>query len=203
MSAGIEKRFEAYCEPLIEALAHADRAAPAKWYLRGLMLPGERKSIEPMAARVCPDNVRSAHQSMHHLVADAAWDDRAALAAVAQAVVPELLKQQKSCWWILDDTSHVKKGTHSVGVARQYCGRLGKQENCRVAVSLSIATWTNSLPIAWRLYLPEIWANDPKKRKAAGIPEQVRFETKPKIALEHPAGGGGPDRQSAGRPRPS
>ena len=85
--------------------------------------------------------------------------------------------------WVVDDTGFPKKGSHSVGVTRQYCGQVGKQENCRVAVSLSVATWTNSLPIAWRLYLPEIWANDPKRRKAAGIPEEVQFETKPKIAL--------------------
>ncbi len=104
----------------------------AQWYLKGLILPGERKSVEPMAARVCPDNVRSAHQSMHHLVAAAGWSDRAVLTATARRVMPELLKTGRQCWWILDDTSHVKKGRHSVGVARQYCGRLGKQDNCQV-----------------------------------------------------------------------
>src|SRR5262249_22749416 len=138
MSAGIESRFESYCKPIVEALSHADRGQPAQWYLKGLMLPGERKSVEPMAARVCPDNVRSAHQSMHHLVADADWEDRAVLVEVARQVAPELLKKDKQCWWILDDTSHVKKGKHSVGVARQYCGRMGKMDNCQVAVSLSL-----------------------------------------------------------------
>jgi len=86
--------------------------------------------------------------------------------------------------WVVDDTGFPKKGSHSVGVTRQYCGQVGKQENCRVAVSLSVATWSNSLPIAWRLYLPEIWASDPQKREKAGIPEQIQFETKPMIALE-------------------
>jgi len=119
MSADIECRFEAYCEEITAALGHADRRAPAQWYLKGLMLPGERKSVEPMAARVRPDNVPSAHQSMHHLVAAADWSDRAVLAAVARQVMPELLKAGRECWWILDDTSHVKKGRHSVGVARQ------------------------------------------------------------------------------------
>ena len=88
MSGSIEERFERYCKPIVEALSHADRCQPAQWYLQGLMLPGERKSVEPMAARVCPHNVRSAHQSMHHLVADADWSDEAVLAAVAPQVLP-------------------------------------------------------------------------------------------------------------------
>lgn len=184
MSAGIEKRFEAYYEPIIAALEHADRAAPARWYLKGLMLPGERKSIEPMAARVCPDNVRSAHQSMHHLVADADWEDRAVLAAVVAQVAPELAKKQKSCWWILDDTSHVKKGMHSVGVARQYCGRLGKQENCQVAVSLSLATARGSVPLDYELYLPQEWTDSPTRCRKAGVPEAIRFRTKVSMARE-------------------
>ena len=86
MSASLERRFEQYCTALIQALGHADRHQPAQWYMKGLMLPGERKSIEPMAARVHPENVRSAHQAMHHLVADASWDDKAMLEAVAEQV---------------------------------------------------------------------------------------------------------------------
>ncbi len=86
--------------------------------------------------------------------------------------------------WIVDDTGFVKKGTHSVGVVRQYCGQVGKQENCRVAVSLSVATEQASLPIAWRLYLPETWAKDRKRRKEAGIPKEIAFTTKPTIALQ-------------------
>ncbi len=135
-----------------------------------------------MAARVCPDNVRSAHQSMHHLVADADWEDPAVLAAVAQQVVPELLKKQRTCWWILDDTSHVKKGIHSVGVARQYCGRLGKQENCQVAVSLSLACARGSLPLDYELYLPQEWTDDPARCRKVGVPEAVGFRTKATLA---------------------
>ena len=86
--------------------------------------------------------------------------------------------------WIVDDTGFVKKGTHSVGVVRQYCGQVGKQENCRVAVSLSVATEQASLPIAWRLYLPETWAKDGKRRKEAGLPKEISFATKPTIALQ-------------------
>jgi SRSO17 transposase len=184
MSAGIDSRFETYCQPIVAALSHADREQPAQWYLKGLMLPGERKSVEPMAARVCPDNVRSAHQSMHHLVADADWDDGAVLAAVAQQVAPQLLKQAQPCWWILDDTSHVKKGTHSVGVARQYCGRMGKMDNCQVAVTLSVATMRGSLPLDYRLYLPQEWTEDRARCRKAGIPEQIEFRSKGAIARE-------------------
>src|SRR5918993_754207 len=178
-----QKRFAAYMEGLAQAAGHADRAVPLKNYCTGLLLPGERKSVEPMAARLGPDNVRRMHQSLHHVVADAPWSDEAVLRKVRDAVLPAMQKQGPVVCWIVDDTGFPKKGSHSVGVTRQYCGQVGKQENCRVAVSLSVATWTNSLPIAWRLYLPEIWANDPKRRKAAGIPEEVQFETKPKIAL--------------------
>lgn len=184
MSVGVDRRFEAYCEVITEALQHADRRAPAQWYLKGLMLPGERKSVEPMAARVCPDNVRSAHQSMHHLVADASWSDRAVLAAAARQVVPELLKTGHQSWLILDDTSHVKKGRHSVGVARQYCGRLGKQDNCQVAVSLSLATVRGSLPLDYRLYLPREWTDDRARCDKAGVPEEIEFRSKGELARE-------------------
>ena len=166
------------------ALAHADRRMPAQWYLRGLMLPGGRKSVEPMAARVQPQNVRSAHQSMHHLVADADWDDRRLLAAVTAQVLPTLLKRDRSCHWIIDDTGFAKKGTHSVGVGRQYCGRLGKTDNCQVAVSLSIANEQGSLPVAYQLYLPQDWASDRVRRKRAGVPREIKFRTKGAIALE-------------------
>ncbi len=86
--------------------------------------------------------------------------------------------------WIIDDTGIPKKGRHSVGVARQYCGQLGEQDSCQIAVSLSLANGTASLPVAWRLYLPQEWANDPERRAGAGIPEDVHFRTKPQIALE-------------------
>ena len=120
-------------------MGHADRVAPGTWYLQGLMLPGGRKSVEPMAARVRPAEVRSAHQSMHHLVSASDWSDEAVLATVAKQVLPVLTRDgAEPCFWIIDDTGFPKKGTHSVGVARQYCGQTGKIDNCRVAVSLSL-----------------------------------------------------------------
>jgi len=168
---------------LAKAAGHADREAPLKAYCTGLLLPGERKSVEPMAARLAPDNVRRTHQSLHHLVADAPWSDEAVLETVRGSVLPRMKESGPVVAWIVDDTGFVKKGRHSVGVARQYCGQVGKQENCQVAVSLSVTTAQASLPIAWRLYLPESWASDRERRQATGVPEQVTFQTKPAIAL--------------------
>ena len=178
------KRFAAYLDRLALAAEHADRATPLKSYCTGLLLPGERKSVEPMAARLYPDNVRQAHQSMHHLVADATWSDEDVLEAVRAYVLPAMQQKAPIVAWIVDDTGFLKKGQHSVGVTRQYCGPVGKQENCRVAVSLSVSTEQSSLPIAWRLYLPEVWAQDGKRRKKTGVPGEIRFQTKPAIALE-------------------
>jgi SRSO17 transposase len=183
MGTGVEARFEAYCEVIIKALGHADRVTPAQWYLRGLMLPGERKSVEPMAARVHPDDVCSAHQSMHHLVADSDWSDAALLSAVASEVVPVLTHDaQARCFWIIDDTGHRKYGRHSVGVARQYCGQLGKVDNCQVAVSLSLATAEGSLPLAYRMFLPREWTEDKARCKRAGVPQEIGHATKGEIA---------------------
>ncbi|MGA2722824.1 MAG: IS701 family transposase [Bryobacteraceae bacterium] len=169
---------------MAQAAGHADRMVPLKSYCMGLLLPGERKSVEPMAARLAPDNVRRRHQSLHHLVADAPWADDALLSQVRSRVLPTMREQGPVVAWIVDDMGFPKKGMHSVGVARQYCGQLGKQENCRVAVSLSVATENSSLPIACRLYLPESWAKDSDRREQAGVPEGIRFQTKPEIALE-------------------
>jgi len=171
-------------EGLAQAAGHADRAVPLKSYCMGLLLPGERKSVEPMAARLAPDNVRRMHQSLHHVVADAPWSDEEVLRQVRGAVLPAMQKHGPVVCWIVDDTGFPKKGSHSVGVTRQYCGQVGKQDNCRVAVSLSVATWSSSLPIAYSLYVPEVWASDKQRRNQAGVPEEVAFQTKPQIALE-------------------
>jgi SRSO17 transposase len=183
-SASSEKRFQFYMDRLADVLGHADRHEPLRLYTTGLLLPGERKSVEPMAARVDPRRVRSRHQSLHHFVADADWDDAAVLAAAREYVLPTIQQHGPIQAWIVDDTSFPKKGTHSVGVAHQYCGQLGKQANCQVAVSLSVANDQASLPIAYRLYLPRDWAEDPARCRKAGVPAQVRFQTKPEMALE-------------------
>jgi SRSO17 transposase len=146
------------------------------------MLPLARKSVEPMAARVDPMHASARHQSLHHFVAKAEWSDAEMLRRVAQWVVPQM-DFSSGGWWIIDDTGFPKKGKHSVGVARQYCGMLGKQDNCQVAVSVSLACGQGSIPVAWQLYLPEDWANDLVRRRAAGVPEDVHFATKTQIAL--------------------
>lgn len=128
MAQSLEARFAAYGEVVGTALAHADRQAPAQWHLKGLMSPGGRKSVEPMASRV----------------------------------LPILLKRSRTCHWIIDDTGFAKKDLHSVDVARQYCVRLGKTDNCQIAVSLSVANEHGSLPVGFRLYLPQEWAQDSK-----------------------------------------
>ena len=179
-----ESRFRSYVEALTSALGHADRSKPFQSYCTGLLLPGPRKSVEPMAARMEPGRVQAAHQSLHHFVAKADWSDEVVLTAVRHRVVPTIERLGAIRAWIVDDTGFPKKGTHSVGVARQYCGQLGKQDNCQVAVSLSVANEHASLPIAYRLYLPEAWAKDTVRRRKAGVPDDITFQTKPRIALE-------------------
>ena len=140
-----EQGFAAYIEGLAEAAGHADRHAPLKNYCTGLLLSGERKSVEPMAARLAGDNVRRLHQSLHHVVADAPWSDEAVLDRCLDFVLPAMLRRDP----VVDDTGFPKKGRESVGVARQYCGQVGKQDNCRVAVSLSLTTERASMPVAY------------------------------------------------------
>src|SRR6202162_5539868 len=179
-----ERRFAAYREDLATAAGHEDRQAPLKNYCKGLLLPGERKSMEPMAARLDPENIQPVRQSLHHLVAKAPWSDKVLLEQVRNYVLPTMQKQGPVVAWIVDDTGFPKKGKHSVGVTHQYCGQVGKQENCRVAVSLSVATWSSSLPIEYGLYLPKEWAADAERRERTEVPEGVEFQTKPDIALD-------------------
>jgi len=179
-----QTRFDRYVERLAEGVGHADRRRPLEAYVTGLLLGGERKSVEPMAAKVDPGNVSRTHQSMHHFVANAPWQDRVVLAIARDYALAELERHAPVGAWIVDDTAIPKKGKHSVGVTRQYCGVRGKQDNCQVAVSVSLANRTMSVPAAWRLYLPEGWAADPERRAAAGIPDEVGFRKKWQIALE-------------------
>ena len=183
LARAAEMRFAAYLDGITAVLGHASRVGPARAYCTGLLLPGERKSVEPMAARLEPGRVQAAHQSMHHVVAKAEWDDDAVLGAVRGQVLPALERHGPVAYWIVDDTGFPKQGKHSAGVARQYCGQLGKQDSCQVAVSLSVANDHASLPVAYRLYLPEAWAEDPARRSKAGIPGEIGFETKTAIAL--------------------
>jgi SRSO17 transposase len=183
-SEGSEARFAGYVEALGVVLGHADRQQPMHDYCLGLLMPIDRKSVEPMAAVTAPGQVAAKHQSLLHFVGNAPWSDAAMLGKVAELVLPAIERSGPVEAWIIDDTGFPKKGQHSVGVTRQYCGQLGKQDNCQVAVSLSLANHDASLPIAYRLYLPEDWAKDRARRDKAKVPETIAFQTKPEIALE-------------------
>jgi len=183
-SQDIESRFARYVEGLTSAIGHADRVGPLYDYCLGLVMPGERKSVEPMAAVTAPGRTAAQHQSLLHFVGKGPWSDDDVLGTVREMVLPSLEHYGPIEAWIIDDTSFPKQGRHSVGVSHQYCGQLGKQANCQVAVTLSVANHDASLPVSYRLYLPKAWAEDDERRRKAGVPEDVTFKTKPEIALE-------------------
>src|ERR1700691_2609101 len=185
ITADSASRFEAYVEALVSVIVHADRARQLRDYCVGLMMPCERKSVEPMAAVTAPERTAAQHQSLLHFVGNAAWSDETVLAKVREMVLPEVECHGPIEAWIIDDTGFPKQGRHSVGVARQYCGQLGKQDNCQVAVTLSLANHHASLPVAYRLYLPKEWVTDRIRRRKADVPKEITFKTKPAIALDH------------------
>jgi SRSO17 transposase len=175
---GWEKRFDRFLQPFLEAWRHKKRRLWAPIYLRGLLLPGERKSIEPLAARVAPGH----DQELRHFISESAWD---------QTQIEEVLWERADtmlggddAFLIIDDTGLPKKGVESVGVAHQYCGALGKQANCQCLVSVTLAKDDVPLPIALRLYLPEAWANDSKRRAKVEVPDDIAFRPKWRIALD-------------------
>jgi SRSO17 transposase len=178
------ERFSAYLGELASVIGHAARIEPMRDYCSGLLLECERKSVEPIAAATAPHATGAQHQSLLHFLAKGEWSDERVLGKVRELVLPRIERHGPIEAWIIDDTSFPKCGSHSVGVSHQYCGQLGKQANCQVAVSLSVANCAASLPVAYRLYLPESWANDATRRKKAGVPEDIAFQTKPKIALQ-------------------
>src|SRR5579859_2380434 len=132
---GSEARFAAYVEGRASVIGHADRAGPLRDYCTGLVLPGQRKSGEPMAARTAPARTAAQHQSLLHFVGIATWSDEKLLTKVREMVLPAIEKEGPIEAWLIDDTSFPKQGKHSVGVQHQYCGQLGKQANCQVTVS--------------------------------------------------------------------
>lgn len=163
-------RFAAYLADLASVLGDARRIAAMISYCTGLLLPSERKSVEPIAALTAPARTAAQHQSLLHFVGQGDWSDEAVMERIRAQAIPNIEVRGAISAWIIDDTGFPKKGKHSVGVARQYCGQLGKQDNCQVAVSLSIANDHASLPVTYRLYLPQSWANDETRRKKAGVP---------------------------------
>jgi SRSO17 transposase len=178
------ERFSAYLDEIAGVMGHAARVAPMRDYCSGLLLDCERKSAEPIAAATTPEATSAKHQSLLHFLAKGEWSDAAVLGKVRELVLPQIERHGPIKAWIVDDTSFPKCGSHSVGVSHQYCGQLGKQANCQVAVSLSVANRAASLPVAYRLYLPESWAKDDVRRRKVGVADEVEFQTKPKIALQ-------------------
>ena len=181
--AAIEAAFDAYADGLAEVIGHADRVLPLKEYCTGLLVSEGRRSVEPMAAALRPDRVAAKHQSLLHFVGQGGWSDEALLKRVRELALPVIERRGPVEAWIIDDTGFPKKGRHSVGVGRQYCGERGKRENCQTLVSLSVANEAASLPIAHRLFLPENWAADMERRGKAKVPDAIMFQSKPAIAL--------------------
>ena len=177
------QRFSAYLDELASVIGHAARVGPMRDYCTGLLLPCERKSVEPIAAATAPAGTSAQHQSLLHFLSQGEWSDAAVLGKVRDFVLPQIERHGAIEVWAVDDTGFPKYGSHSVGVSHQYCGQVGKQTNCQIAVSLSLANHHASLPVSYQLYLPESWANDAVRRKKAGVPDEIEFTTKPKMAL--------------------
>src|ERR1700684_864528 len=176
-------RFAAYVGELTKVVGHADRAGPLRDYCCGLLATEGRRSVEPMAAVTAPAHVSAQHQRLLHFVANATWSDEQMLAKVRELVVPSIVRHGPIEAWIIDDTSFPKQGSHSVGVHHQYCGQLGKQANCQVVVTLSIANHHGSLPIAYQLYLPRARTDGQSRRAETHVPRSIRVKTQPQIAL--------------------
>lgn len=180
----IDEAFERYLEHVSAELGRSERKRGLRNYCHGLMLPLQRKSLEPLAAAIDPYHVCASHQSLQNFVADSPWSDAGVLGRVQSWVLPKMgIEGDKPVFMIADDSGIPKAGRHSVGVARQYCGQLGKTASCQIAVSLSIATESASLPVKYRLYLPRDWTDDPCRCAVAGVPKEVTAATKPEISL--------------------
>ena len=177
------ERFSAYLDELASVIGHAARVGPMRDYCTGLLLSCERKSVEPIAAATAPAGTSAQHQSLLHFLSQGEWSDAAVLGKVRERALPQIERHGAIEVWAVDDTGFPKYGSHSVGVSHQYCGQVGKQTNCQIAVSLSVANHHASLPVAYQLYLPDSWASDPERRKKAGVPDDIEFTTKPKMAL--------------------
>jgi len=180
------RRLGEFFERIGAVLGNVSRRASFAMYAMGLLGDGERKSIEPIAARACadPKKADATHQRLLHFASDAKWSDRDVRREAAKYVVSAMQAREPIQTWIVDDTGFLKQGSHSVGVQRQYTGSAGKIANCQIGVSLSVTTRAEHAPIDFELYLPESWANDSARRKEARIPEQVQFKTKPELALD-------------------
>ena len=169
------RQFTEFMTVLVADLGRSERRQAAAHYVAGLLMPGQRKSIEPMAARLGIDS-----QRLQQVVTSSPWSEEVLWRAIRREVIPHLEPLEA---WVVDETGWPKQGQHSVGVSHQYCGALGKQANCQVSVELVVSDGWVAAPIGGRLYLPEGWAEDRARRAEAGVPEGVRFQTKPELGL--------------------
>lgn len=169
-------QFTNFITPLVAGLGRSERRRAATHYVEGLLMPGQRKSIEPLAARLGVDS-----QSLQQLVTSSPWDEEAVWRSIRQELIPHLEPLEA---WVVDETGWLKQGRHSVGVSHQYCGAVGKQANCQVSVELVVSDGWVAAPIAGRLYLPESWAQDRERRAAVGVPAEVEFRSKPELGWE-------------------
>lgn len=177
-AAAVRERLEAFgAEVLAEAMNRPVQMANGALYLRGLLEDGQRKSLEPLAARLGDE---ADYQSLQQFLTDSPWEPQAVVRAVAERVVAQIGVEA----WVLDDTGFPKDGKHSPGVKRQYSGTLGKVGNCQIGVSLHAVGKHGTVPLGWALYLPEDWCEDAERRRKAKIPEQVSFKTKPELGAE-------------------
>ncbi|MGD9538950.1 MAG: IS701 family transposase [Alphaproteobacteria bacterium] len=181
---GGRARFADYLDRLAAVIGHADRIAPLRAYCTGLATPEIRKSVESIAAHLAPQAARAAHQSLHHFVSASNWSDRAVLGVARDHALPALAQRRERLAWVMCDSGMVKKGTHTAGVFRKYCARVGRRTNCQSAVMLFVCAEQAALPIALRLYLPETWTSDWPRRRGAGIPDSIRFQTRADIAIQ-------------------
>lgn len=181
----VSARLKSYFELIGAELGNDERRASFATYAMGILAEGDRKSVEPIAARACadPDLTSAQHQRLLHFLANSKWDDHAVRLAATRVGLSALTEHEKVEVWIVDDTGFLKQGTHSVGVQRQYTGSAGKVTNCQVGTSLVVATHSGQIPIDFQLYLPKSWADDPARRQEAKIPDAVQFATKPELAL--------------------
>lgn len=172
-----------FVDELFEGFGRRERVENLGHYLTGLLLDGDRKSIEPIAARLVDrsDEIEGMRQRLQQAVSVSTWPESELYERLALKIDGELPGVEA---FVIDDTGFPKKGEHSVGVQRQYSGTLGRVDNCQVAVSLHLAGEAGSACIGMRLFLPEQWANDAKRRTKAGVPEQIEFATKLRIALD-------------------
>jgi SRSO17 transposase len=175
--AAVRGRLEAFVDDIFESLPRKDQRARGACYLRGLMLEGRRKSVEPMAARLGGE---IHYQALHHFVAASPWDWRPVRRRLAEMLVTAL----DPTAWAVDDTGFPKDGTCSVGVQRQYSGTLGKTANCQLGVSVNAVTEQASCPLDWRLFVPESWDDDVERRAACRVPGSVRHRPKWQLALD-------------------